>query len=126
MFQFFLEVFGHDDAAEDFAGIDECADFLYIATDCIARERRGTGDMREEIARRRGLRTIDDSIRHFLDVVVGRIAEQKALDDDGHDELDPHARVLEEREQLLLAEEIKVAQKTLQGNVHGSTFFRVI
>ena len=125
MFQFFLEVFGHDDAAEDFAGIDECADFLYIATDCIARERRGTGDMREEIARRRGLRTIDDSIRHFLDVVVGRIAEQKALDDDGHDQLDPHARVLEEREQLLLAEEVEMVEETDQGS-HDSTFFRVM
>ena len=45
MFQFFLEVFGHDDAAEDFAGIDECADFLYIATDCMHDIHKSFGDL---------------------------------------------------------------------------------
>ena len=125
MFQFFLEVFGHDDAAEDFAGIDECADFLYIATDCIARERRGTGDMREEIARRRGLRTIDDSIRHFLDVVVGRIAEEEPHQDTRNDDNPSCRGILPDGEDFLLADDGKLLQKKLEG-AHHSTFFLVM
>ena len=121
----FLEVLGNDDGPEDVPCINERADFLHIAADSRAREGRRGCDMREEVARRGRARIIDDGIGNLLDVVVGRVAEQETLDDDRHDELDAHARVLEEREQLFLAEEVEMVEEAGERS-HDSTFFRVM
>ena len=123
--ELFLEVLGDDDGPEDLSRINQFTDLLHIAADSRAREGRRSFDVREEVARRGRARIIDDGIGNLLDVVVGRVAEQETLDDDRHDELDAHARVLEEREQLLLAEEVEMVEETDQGS-HDSTFFRVM
>ena len=111
MQQLLLEVLRDDDGCEDIPRVDQRADLRDIATDGNTRERRRLRDVREEITRGGRARRIDDGIRDILDVVVGRIAEQEALDDDRHDELNAHARVLEEGEQFLLAEEVEMVEE---------------
>ena len=123
--QLLLEVLRDDDSCEDVPCIDQWADLCGIAADGDTRERRRLRDVREEIARGRCARRVDDGIRNLFNVVVGRIAEQEALDDDRHDELDAHARVLEQGQEFLLAEKVEMVEKTAEGS-HGSTFFRVM
>ena len=121
-----FKVCGDDERHENGLGVDQRLNLGRDGKRSRARKCGRAVEVREQALRGFTSRSVDDGIGYGVEVVVGDVAEEQPLGEDGHDECDAHARVFQNGQKLLVPEVVEMCEEDADAlHVHSPTFFRV-